>query len=106
MTIPIYSKYGSVQEAATRPEPAAAHGMSGSQIDQLHDRFSAFMPSITKSANSSSSFRNLFEGNLPEGASWSPTKTGQMSPMQGPGSGGGRQLTTVQQPYQPEFASP
>ncbi len=100
-TIPIYGKYDNIREAVARTDGKPAHGLSTSQIDQLHDRFSSFMPAITKTAGNSSSLQDLFQGDLPKGASWDPRRAQLTAP-----SGGGRQMVTVQTPYQPEFASP
>lgn len=107
MGINIYDKNVNVREAASRPDaPSTTHGMSSAQIDELHKRFSSFSPSLTTRADTSSSFRNLFQGDLPAGADWSATRTAQSHQLGGHGGGQGRQMTTVQTPYQPEFASP
>ncbi len=102
MAIPIYDKYSNVREAVARPDKPV-HGLSSTQIEDMNARFSSFMPSITKTASSSSSLQDMFADDLPRGASWDPRRQAQSTQQ---GLGGGRQLTTVQQPYQPEFASP
>lgn len=105
MGINIYDKNVNVREAASRPDaPSMTHGMTTAQVNDLHQRFSSFMPSLTAQANPSNNFRNLFQGDLPSGADWSATRNAQIFPVTH--GGGGRQLTTVQTPYQPEFASP
>lgn len=86
----------------------AAHGLTASEIESLHDKFNKFMPSIVSASASGASDRrrSLFTEDLPKGAAWDPIRKGQLNngvPYM-PGTNNGV-MNTNQMPYQPEFAS-
>jgi hypothetical protein len=101
--INLYDKYASIDEArSARPDHLdTAHGLDANQIEAMKSRFEQFAPGLA-SRLAASSTRSLFQDNLPKGANWDARRTAQSL-----SSGGmGKNLTTVQTPYQPEFASP
>jgi hypothetical protein len=100
--IEVYNQYADVRrESSLAP---AVHGLAGHEIDRLHSRMSEFAPQLAQ-IGPANRFRSLFDEALPEGASWSPTRTAQTLGIGG-NPGGGRTMVTQQTPYQPEFASP
>ena len=105
MTLPIYDKWAKISDArAAAPTQAElAHGMTTSEIEAMRDRFEKFTPGLASKYASNDRLKELFQGDLPKGAAWSPSKTAQ---YQYGTPGGGKTLTTNQMPYQPEFSSP
>src|SRR3989304_1923542 len=100
------------REFHARGSQGSIHGMTSDQAAKLNERFAAMMPRLATS-NPNQTRRDLFSNDLPKGASWDPRRTAQMfgGGMGGmnqlsSSSGGGRNLFTVQRPYQPEFESP
>lgn len=97
------NQYGDVRKQASQP----IHGLTGTEIERLADRFENFLPQITKAADR----RSIFDDVLPNGANWDPRRTAQMGGPQMsptfPGAGNmGKSLYTQQRPYMPEFDSP
>lgn len=97
--IEIFDKYADLSKEATRRDPLeSAHGLTTNQINAMRDRFDKFGPGLA-SKYASVNNRNLLTDSLPPGANWAE-KTAQSY------GGNGGMMTTVQTPYQPEFASP
>jgi hypothetical protein len=110
MTISIHSQYENVHRSAelVNSQEDLPHGMTASQIDLMKERFETMVPNLASKYTTNSN-QNLFKDSLPKGAAWDPRNKTAQSYTQGYGpsdSGGGKTLTTVQTPYQPEFASP
>lgn len=106
MTVEIYDKWSKVADARVSTQRSAdtsVHGLSGSDIEAMRDRFEKFTPGLASKYASNDRLKELFSQDLPKGASWSSTKTAQ---YQYGTPGGGKTLTTNQMPYQPEFSSP
>jgi len=97
----IYDRYVNPRQAAAH-DNAQSGGISAAQAEAMRDRFEQFVPSLA--SNLVTNNRSLIADRLPDGASWSPIRTAQMS-GQFAGSTP-RHLVTQQTPYQPEFASP
>jgi len=115
MTLSIHGPYGDPRQAAERENRTASvqerqglvHGLTPQTIAQLNERMENMLPQLV-SSNPSSQRQAMFQDRLPRGASFSPQRTAQMlttnpSSMMG---AGGRNLVTVQRPYQPEYESP
>ena len=106
MTISIYDKYAKVDSstgAVSAPTTDGAHGLSGTQIDQMHARMEKYSGVLTGSGQQQSRILSEFDTLLPKGANWDPRRTAQSLTSQ---NSGARTLVTQQIPYQPEFASP
>jgi SPP1 gp7 family putative phage head morphogenesis protein len=90
---------------------APIHGMTPQQASSLNERMGSMMPRLA-SSNPNQNRRDIFGSELPKGANWDARRSAQMLSGGGgvPGlnssAGGGRNMYTVQRPYQPEFESP
>lgn len=106
MSIEIFDKWSNTK-VPSRPSPDShTHGLSNKAIEELHNRFNSISPSLIKTAGGGNRFRSMFDDALPEGASWDPITKNAQWQVPGFPAGGGKTMTTVETPYQPEFASP
>lgn len=119
------SEYGDVRRQALearardyvmrRQAQETVHGLTPAQLSGLHSRMNEMMPRMA-TTDASQQVRSLFDDTLPKGATWDARRTAQAYGVGGMfglpnmpgggGAGGGRNMYTVQRPYQPEFESP
>jgi hypothetical protein len=102
-SITLHDKWSDPRREAERLDRLETYsGLTADQVAQTRDRFEQFIPGLA-SKYAAINNRSIFADSLPDGASWDPrAKTAQYTPA----TSGGKSLTTVQTPYQPEFASP
>lgn len=99
MTISIHDKYGNPRRQAASADKIS--GLTPNQVEEMSSRIESFMPRLASKMTTNN--RSMFNDILPEGATLSP-RTAQSLGTSNPN--GGRTMTTVQMPYQPEFATP